>query len=228
MRNIIFIPLRKGSKSIKNKNFKNFYTKPLFCWSLDAVIDSGIADEIWIATDSTKVEQIIGKLYFNNKKIKIYHRKKENAQDTSPSIDVVLEFLDRNSFNTDDNFILVQATSPLTTSKDFRRLQDSIRYRQNDSCLACVRIKKFRWTEEGKPLDYDLESKPRRQNYKGFLVESGAFYCSTVGSILESRKLISGKIGIIELTSEAIIDIDEPIDWKIGEAYLHFMHSEKR
>ena len=48
MRNIFFMPLRKGSKSIKNKNCTIFYKKPLFCWYIDAIIGSKTADEIWM------------------------------------------------------------------------------------------------------------------------------------------------------------------------------------
>lgn len=218
---IVLIPLRKDSKSIRNKNFRKFYTKPLFCWCIDAILQSKIADEIWIATDSSKIEKIAETYYGNS--VQIYHRLNENALDTSPTIDVVLEFLDAKKFAHKDNFILVQATSPLTSSEDFIMLKHKIIENPNSSYLACVRMKKFRWSENGMPLDYTLDNKPRRQDYKGFLVESGAFYSSTVGNILHSGKLISGKIGVIELGAEAIIDIDEPADWKMAEAYFRFI-----
>lgn len=227
MRNIVFIPLRKGSKSIKNKNFKKFCGKPLFCWCIDAVIASGIADEIWIATNCPKIEKITQEKYTHNV-VNIYHRQEQNAQDASPSIDVVMEFLNTMHFNRNDNFILVQATSPLTDSSDFLKLQSSLLKNKYDSYLACVRLKKFRWTDDGLPLDYDLKNKPRRQDYKGFLTESGAFYCSKVGSIITSGELVSGKIGIVELGNEAIIDIDEPVDWKMGEAYMRYMQNNKQ
>ena len=223
-KNIVFIPLRKGSKSIRNKNFKKFFTQPLFCWCVDAVLESGIADEIWIGADSLQIERITKDRYGD--KVSIYRRKKENAQDTSPTIDVVLEFLQTKNYHSKDNFILVQATSPLTSVDEFRNLGERISFSRTDSSLACVRMKKFRWSEEGVPLDYSLEYKPRRQEYEGFLVESGAFYASTVGRILQSGKLISGKIGIVELGGEAVIDIDEPVDWKMGEACLRFIKTK--
>lgn len=167
------------------------------------------------------MEKIANERYANQ--VKIYHRLKENATDMSPTIDVVLEFLKLHKFKGDDNFILLQSTSPLTTSSDILNLHKKILESKSDSFLACVRMKKFRWSEEGISLDYSMDNKPRRQDYKGFLVESGAFYCSKVGKILELGKLISGNIGIIELGSQAIIDIDDPIDWKMGEAYIRYL-----
>lgn len=225
MQNIVFIPLRKGSKSIKNKNFKRFYSKPLFCWCIDAILQSKIADKIWIATDSFEIGRIAKERYPGI--VQIYHRKQENALDTSPTIDVVLEFLNVEKFNRLDNFILIQATSPLTSSDDLIKLKNEISGSLNDSYIACVRMKKFRWSKDGTPLDYTLDNKPRRQDYEGFLVESGAFYSSTIGKILESGKLISGKIGVIELGNEALIDIDEPVDWRMGEAYLRYIKQNK-
>ena len=224
MRNIFFMPLRKGSKSIKNKNCTIFYKKPLFCWYIDAIIGSKTADEIWIATDCLKVVKIAKEKYPN---VHIFHRAKENATDTSPTIDVVLEFLETKFYKEDDNFILVQATSPLTSSSDLLKLQHKKKKKKKDSYVSCVRVQKFRWTEDGIPLDYDLDKKPRRQEYKGFLVESGAFYCSKIRNILHTGKLISGKIGVIELGDEAIVDIDEPTDWKIGEAYMRYIKEKK-
>lgn len=92
--------------------------------------------------------------------------------------------------------------------------------KEYDSFIACCRIKKFSWDEQGIPLNYTLESKPRRQEYKGILLESGAFYASTVGQIRSTGKLISGRIKTIEIGQAGLIDIDEPKDWKQAENYL--------
>ncbi|MGH2644695.1 MAG: cytidylyltransferase domain-containing protein, partial [Chitinophagaceae bacterium] len=118
------MPLRKGSKSIPGKNFKDFCGKPLFCWYVDEILESKTADEIWLATDSLQIGNIAKEKY--KETVSIYRRRPENARDTSPSIDVVLEFLHTKHFSQDDNFILVQATSPLTKASDLNRLNSYI------------------------------------------------------------------------------------------------------
>lgn len=219
------MPLRKGSKSIPGKNHKLFYGKPLFTWYLDTVIQSECADEIWVATDCDVIKSMINNITYSS--VKIFNRSSENAQDTSPTIDVVLEFLTTATFPDNDNFILIQATSPLTPKKDIKNLAQKLRTNEKTSYVACTRLKRFRWSENGTPLDYTMDKKPRRQDYAGFLVETGAFYASKVGAILSTRQLLSGDIDVIELGSEALIDIDELLDWHLGEACLRYFDHEQ-
>jgi CMP-N-acetylneuraminic acid synthetase len=219
-RNICFIPVRKGSKGIIGKNSKKLVNKPLICWVLDVVLSSGIADEVWIATDCSDMEQLLCEIYKD--KLNIFRRCKENAQDSSPTIDVVLEFLTAFQYKDTDNLILLQATSPFTSAEELKLLARGIEDGEKDSYIACTRLKKFSWDDNGKPLNYSLETKPRRQEYKGLLIETGSFYASTVGAIVKSKQLISGKIEVIEVSSPSIIDIDEELDWLMAETYINY------
>ena len=115
--NIAFIPLRCGSKSIPFKNIKEFCGKPLVYWNLKAIEESKLIDIVYVATDCEEVVAEINK--FNFSKVVLYKRDEENARDTSPTEDVMIEFLTKNKQNDEDLFLLVQATSPITQSYDF-------------------------------------------------------------------------------------------------------------
>lgn len=222
MQKHFLIPLRKGSVSIPNKNINLLGGKHLFRWSLDAILESNLSegDQVWIATNIDEMQSIIDEFYPNNDTIKIFWRSEANASSTSPKIDIVNEFIYANHFNDEDWLIEVQATSPFTTKEEFCLAIEHIDSKKYDSLIACARLKKFRWSEEGEPLDYNWETKPRRQEYKGLLVESGAFYASKIGCVKESKKLISGKVGVIELGEDSLLEIDEPMDWFIAEKYI--------
>lgn len=221
MWNIVIMPLRKGSKSIVEKNIRLFCGKPLFTWYLETTIKSGLADEIWVATDCDKVTKVVNNNY---PEVLIFNRSTEPARDTSPTNDVVLEFLNKNYFHQDDNLILIQATSPLTSITDLQHLFEQIKIEKYDSIVACLRMNRFRWTEDGQSLDYEISHTPiRRQDYRGFLVQVGAFYYSKVGNILKTGQLISGNVGIVEVGQDSVIDIDEPVNWVLGEAYMNFL-----
>lgn len=56
---IAFIPVRGGSKSIPLKNIKPFCGKPLVCWNIEALEQCKEVDEIIVATDSDKIEEVV-------------------------------------------------------------------------------------------------------------------------------------------------------------------------
>lgn len=216
---VCFIPARKNSKGIPGKNLKELGGKPLICWVIDSVLASGIAECVWVATDSEQIESLIHSHY--NGIVNVYRRSKQSARDDAAMIEIIKEFLDASSFDNSDRFILLQATSPFTRAEELCYLLHEMKKKEYDSFIACCRVKKFSWNENGYPLDYIFENKPRRQEYRGLLLESGAFYASTVGQIKGTSQLISGKVKVIEISQGGLIDIDEPKDWKLAENYLN-------
>lgn len=172
---ISLIPVRKGSRGIPGKNLRMLGDKPLVCWIIDTILASGIADEICVATNCDEMESLVRGRY--KEVVRIFRRSEWSARDEAPSLEVVQEFFHFRKPDRNDDFILLQATSPFTTAQELRGLAEEMKRGEADSYVACCRLKKFRWSDEGRPLDYSFETKPRRQEYKGFLIESGAFLC---------------------------------------------------
>lgn len=215
MKTIAFIPVRGGSKSIPLKNIKLFCGKPLVCWNIEALEQCTLVDEIIIATDSDQIEKTV--LAQQYKKTKIYRRSAENACDTASTESVMLEYIQYAHLNDSDIFMLVQATSPLTETKHFTEALSTYRQEKFDSMLTCVRNYRFFWNADGTSKNYDYMHRPRRQNFKGELMENGAFYINIVSNILGSGNRLSGKIGIYEMPEYTATEIDEPDDWIILE-----------
>lgn len=215
MKTIAFIPVRGGSKSIPLKNIKPFCGKPLVCWNIEALEGCDLIDEIIVATDSDKIEETV--LAQSYKKTKIYRRSAENACDTASTESVMLEYINYAHLPQEDIFMLVQATSPLTETQHFTEALGIYQKGIYDSMLTCVRNYRFFWNEDGTSKNYDFMNRPRRQNFKGELMENGAFYINTVSNILKSGNRLSGKIGIYEMPEYTATEIDEPDDWIILE-----------
>jgi len=213
--NIAFIPVRCGSKSIPFKNIKDFCGKPLVYWNLEALENSVNIDKIFVATDCNEIKLVVNSFGFS--KVEVYDRDKENANDTASTESVILEFLDKNSFKGSDLFLLVQATSPLTQTKDFDNAITKLKNENADSLLTCVRIKRFFWNENGSPLNYDYKSRPRRQDFNGVLMENGAFYINSIENIKKEKNRISGNVSVFEMDEFKSVDIDEDDDWMIAE-----------
>lgn len=223
---IAFVPVRGGSKSIPLKNIKLFCEKPLVYWSLFALEKCQDIDKIILATDSKEIKEVV--LSFEFSKVIVYDRLPENASDSSTTESVILEFLNiQNNFKGNDNFILVQATSPLTVSKDYSNALTKMQ--TNDSVLTAVKCLRFFWDHNGNAINYNHNERPRRQDFQGTFMENGAFYISKISSILNSKNRISGKIGIYEMPSYTSYELDEPEDWMIMENLMRtYILNEKK
>ncbi len=215
MKVIAFIPVRGGSKSIPLKNIKMFCGKPLVCWNIEALEACSKVDEIVVATDSEDIWNTVETRKYQ--KVKLYKRSTENACDTASTESVMLEYINYANLAENVVFMLVQATSPLTETQHFLEAIQMYNGGKYDSIITCVRNYRFFWNEDGTSLNYDYTKRPRRQNFRGLLMENGAFYINTVKNILESKNRLSGKIGIYEMPEYTASEIDEPDDWIILE-----------
>ena len=110
--------------------------------------------------------------------MKVYDRKEENAKDDSSTESVMLEYINSSTLSDNTAFMLVQLTSPFTLTQHYN--EGLTLYKKHDSLLSCVRSKRFSWSEDGKSINYDVFKRPRRQDFKGNLIENGAFYISSV------------------------------------------------
>ena len=143
---IAFIPARGGSKSIKGKNIKPFFGKPLIHWNINELVAIGDIDEIIVATDSEE----IAKTASIANKVKVYRRSEENAKDGSSTESVMLEYIEREKLDPETTFILVQATSPFTKRSDFEEGLAMYNSTEFDSILAVVPFKRLVWSEAKK------------------------------------------------------------------------------
>lgn len=217
--NIAFIPVRCGSKSIPFKNIKEFCGKPLVYWNLEALQNSTSIDKIFVATDCEEIKSLVNSFGFS--KVEVYDRESQNANDTSSTESVMLEFICKQNFKDDDLFFLVQATSPLTQTKDFDEALKTLKNQKADSLLTCVRTKRFYWNADGTPYNYDYKNRPRRQEFDGMLMENGAFYINTIANIKKNQNRLSGKIAIHEMEEFTAVEIDEEDDWIIAEKMMY-------
>lgn len=222
---IALIPARGGSKSIPLKNIKKIAGKPLIFWVIEAAINCTKIDKVYLSTDSEKIIEVAKKE--ENEKFEIVNRSPETATDTASTESLMLEFADSFEF---ENIILIQATSPLLTSKDLEEGIKIFEDKKADSLLSVVEQKRFIWKESPKffvrPLNYDPFNRPKRQDYKGYLVENGAYYITSKKLLQETKCRISGDIAHYKMPEETYYEIDEPSDWEIIEKLLHFRNKK--
>ena len=218
--NIAFIPARCGSQTIPFKNIKIICGEPLIYWPLLALTKSKSIDQIYVATDCAEIKDVVAD--FNFDKVRIFDRCDVNASNTASTESVMLEFLENKKFSGDDLFVLVQVTNPFTSSNDFDNAINTIKSSNKlDSILSCVETKRFFWTKNGEPINYDYNYRPRRQDFEGILMENGAFYINTVANIKKYKNRLSGNIHPYVMPEYSAVEADEIDDWLMVEKLMY-------
>lgn len=209
---VALVPLRGGSKSILLKNIKPVGGQPLCYWVITAAQNCPEISEVWVSTDHPEI-----KSYCLSLGVKVLDRPAEFATDEASTESVMLHFTSQVKY---DALVTLQATSPLTEAK---HLSEAIRLFKNnnfDSLLTCVEWKRFFWSHDGKPVNYDPLNRPRRQEFPGYLMENGAFYITRRQILEKHHNRLGGKIALYQMPPETATELDEPLDWEVLDAIL--------
>ena len=217
MKTIGFIPLRKGSKGILNKNKRKMVGRPLFTWVLGEAIFSKL-DEVIIYTDDEAIIDFIKKEYHWTNKVKAIKRSKESAIDTASTESAMIEFCESIDYNF-DAFCLLQATSPFTKKEDINtclaKLDNGF-----DSALTVVNTHRFLWNDKGEAINYNPLKRPRRQDFEGLLIENGAVYAVTKQVLKKHKNRIGEKTAVVKMPEDSLLEIDSESDWIAIESLL--------
>lgn len=211
---VALVPLRGGSKSIPNKNVKLIAGKPLCFYALEAAKNASFIDEVYVSTDSPYIVEIVESL---NLGIKIVLRPEEFSTDTATTESVMMHFAQNIDFSL---LVTLQATSPLTTSVHLVNAYHQFEAGSYDSLVTTVPFKRFLWTSDGTPLNYNPQFRPRRQDFEGAFVENGAFYFTKRAVLMQKACRLGEKVLVFSMPEDTYTEIDEPHDWDEVEKLL--------
>lgn len=226
--NIAIIPARSGSKRIPGKNTKNFLTRPIISYSIDAAIESNLFDEVMVSTDDESIALLSISL---GAKVP-FLRSKENSSDTATTIDVVREVIDDYasidvSFNT---ICCLYPCAPFVSSSLLIKAYNKLL----DNKFDCV----FPVVKYGHPIQRALRVEPgnlvkmlnfenmqiRTQDLEDSYHDSGQFYFLDRRYINRAQGLWSDNTGCVVLSELECHDIDNLDDWLIAEAKFRLAH----
>jgi len=211
---VALVPLRGGSKGIPGKNTKLIAGKPLCEWVLKAAMEVALIDEVWVSTDCPEISRVVRNL---SPLIRVHDRPAQLATDTASTESVMLDFASCVQF---ENLVTIQATSPLLESQHLLEALGCFERQSFDSLLSGVIQKRFFWDVDGTPLNYSPINRPRRQDWKGTLVENGAFYVTRKPILEKFNCRLGGKIGTYEMPISTYHEIDDVEDWLVVESLL--------
>ena len=204
------VPLRGGSKSIPGKNIKLIAGKPLCAWVLGAACTAARIDRVFVSTDSPEIKDIVHRLGLD---VHLLDRPIELATDEASTEAVMLHFL--GTAPTFDRLVTIQATSPLLDGWQLDEALELFETGCYDSMATVVRTKRFFWNDNGMPINYDPQHRPRRQDFAGTLMENGAFYITSRDLLSGTGCRLGGRIGLYEMPTDSATEIDDMHDWDV-------------
>ena len=184
---ICFIPVRGGSKGIKNKNIKKLENKTLTDITIELALKSKLFKKIIVSSDSLKILNIAKKY----KKIFFLRRSKKNSKDSSTTEEALIESLKKIDLDF-ENIIILQATSPLRKIHTVKKFLNYCISRDLKTCCTVTKI------DDPIALDGNYYSPifqkkiRRRQLRKKFMYENGLIYFVKKKILFTKKKNISG------------------------------------
>ena len=231
MKWISVIPIRAGSKGIKNKNILPVFGKPLYKYSVEAALKAG-ADRIYISTD---IREVLLKTF--EKKVFVQKRPERLCRDEAPMSDVMLDFLTTGvGANIKDNkvIVLMQATSPLRKEEDLISALKKFSISENVDLMMAVTetsnsplkfgfIKNEKFISISEP-NYCFSN---RQTLPRLFRPTGSFYIFRAGWYRKNRNFNTIATGAYEIPQNQSVDIDTPKDIKKFEKLLRAKKGKK-
>lgn len=221
IKNIAFVPARKNSKRIKNKNMSKVNNVPLISIVLNNLKKTRIFDEVYVASDSKKISNLAKKHGANTS----YLRPKKLSDDFTPVTNLVSDFC-KWIFNKKIKCDTVSLIYPTSIFIKPTVLKKSYKFFLKNNSEYLLPIKRFPHPiQRGFKLDKKLRINRiniqhnynnRTQDHQNEFYDAGQF-CYGKFSAWKNNKIIFSKNTIgYDITSELTIDIDWPEDLKIA------------
>ena len=222
MTTVAFIPARGGSKGVPGKNVKLIAGKPLLAWSIEQAKSASLIDKVVVSTDCPEIAACARQYGAEVP----FMRPADISGDTATTESAMLHYCEWLSARGEkfDNFLLVQATSPIRAAG---RFDDAIRFfeaEQFNSLLTVTPSHRFFWKNPSAPeASYDFMKRPRRQDIPESdrrYMETGSFYITRWDDLVSTRNRLCGKVGMYITPEEESYEIDSLVDFNVCESIM--------
>jgi len=218
------IPVRMGSKRVKNKNIRLLGEKPLVRHIIDAAKNSKYLTEIYLNSESVDFETIAIDAGIN-----FYKRPLKFASDDATNDEFAEDFIKNNPC---DILIQLLATSPFVTSEDIDGFISKMLNEKLDTLISVSSIQ-IEALYDNKPINFE-QNKPTPPSQN--LIPIKAYACSLMGwntkTFLNNLSKYGaayhggdGSKGFYELSGYSTIDIDHEEDFQLSEVVYESLNS---
>jgi N-acylneuraminate cytidylyltransferase len=220
----VVIPVRKGSRRLKNKNIMPFASGNLLTYKIKQLQSVQEIENIVVSSDSDEMLEMAQELGVN-----IHKRAEEYCDERTQPFGAVVAHICENVRG--DDIIWATCTSPLVEPSDYIRAiktYQKIILAEYDSLMSVEEFHRYIWDEKG-PLNYELGIKhvPSQQLPPLYRITDGIL-------IAPRQKMIEWKYfhGThpykFMMDKRASVDIDDVYDLECAKAWLNITPPPQR
>jgi len=225
---IAIITARGGSKRIPRKNIKEFLGKPIITYTINAVLEANIFDEVMVSTDDTEIADIAKKCGASVPFI----RDSALSTDTAMTVVVLIDALEnyRNRGIHYEYGCCIYPCAPLVTPSYLKEGMKLLISSGADSVVPLVRFsyppQRSLIIRNGKAVMSNPEHyKTRSQDLEPYYHDAGQFYCFRSDSLLKEEKLFCQNTLPLVLSELEAQDIDTEEDWRMAELKYRLLYN---
>ena len=199
MKVVAFLPVKKSSKRVPNKNKKLLDGKPLFLHTLEKLAECDFIDEVYLHTESQE--------YFDMaSNVSCSHLKLDSTLATN-DIDGNVLFMNGVELVDADIYIQVLCTSPFinksTISNGINILKENENY---DSVVLMQKENMYLW--ENDVPKYDISRIPNSYDLPDLLIETMGLYIIKKDAAINTRRRIGDNPYLLKAHPMEAIDIN--------------------
>ena len=215
---IAIIPAHIKSTTIPQKNLALIGGKPMVWWTINAAVESGVIDRIFVSTDGKEIADIATKM-----DAEVLWRPQDFI-DRSATIrlDEIIAYHLRVDKLEGDPVVLLQPTSPFRDAEDIRGAMNLFHVKQADCVFSAIPQGHFLWvmnaTNQGPQPIYRPEARKNRQQLKDWVWENGAIYITrrAIWDKLGQRVMSTPKAYAYMMSKLHSLEVDEPEDLELA------------
>ncbi|MBM15537.1 MAG: N-acylneuraminate cytidylyltransferase [Nitrospina sp.] len=224
MKPICIIPARAGSKGVKGKNIRNLNGKPLISYAIKSALESKFFSHVFVSTEDKKISNIAKKYGAEIP----FLRPKKLASDNSDISDTLYHTIKKLESEYDfDSVMLRDCTCPFIDYDDMKKVIFSFKKNNCDSVYSGVlahpnpyfgmgelNSKQYIFTPKKlKRIIYRRQDAPKVFNLDGIVIFDSKKF-------LKTKKLLTNKSKIVEITKEHGHMIDFEFDFTVAELLM--------
>ena len=226
---LCIIPARGGSKRIPHKNIADFKGEPIIAYSIRAVQESGIADEIMVSTDDQAIADVA--LRYGAKVP--FFRNASTSNDQAGVAAVLVEVVNEyKKLGMEFEYVLsVYATQPLLKPENLVKAFQQLEATEGAESICTVEVYSYppqRATiidENGELQQLHPENYyARSQDLQKIYHDCNQFFLFKTYALLRDQKLYTQHTLPFVLKESESQDIDTPEDWKLMEMKYDLLH----